>query len=293
MTDLPKNIPVEKKALLQKVVKELTGISHLKAVVLGGSYAGGTAHSGSDLDIGLYYDEVEPFDIDAVKQVAQTITPAGLTPIVTGFYEWGAWVNGGAWVQTNGCKVDFLYRSLDQVEKVITEARQGIWRHDYDQQPTFGYYNTGYLEETRICLPLIDPEQRITRLKEDVAVYPPLLKATILKDSLWSAEFTLAHAKGFAEKSDVYNTSGCMGRAASALTQALFALNERYFLTDKKVMETICGFEVRPVDYCQRLQLLLSYPGAEKDELTSSVELLEGLWQEVKALAGEKYKAKY
>jgi predicted nucleotidyltransferase len=293
MTDLPKNISSEKRALLQKVVNELTGISRLKAVVLGGSYASGTAHSGSDLDIGLYYEDAEPFDIDAVKNVAQKIAAAGSTPVVTGFYEWGVWVNGGAWIQTNVCKVDFLYRSLDQVEKVIAEARQGIWRHDYDQQPTFGYYNTGYLEETRICLPLFDPEQRIARLKEAAAVYPALLRATILKDSLWSAEFTLSHAKGFAEKGDVYNTSGCMGRVASSLTQTLFALNEHYFLTDKKVMETICGFAQRPVDYCQRLQLLLSYPGAEKDELTSSVELLEGLWQEVKELAGGEYKAKY
>jgi predicted nucleotidyltransferase len=35
----------------------------MAAIVLGGSYAGGTQHGVSDLDIGLYYREDNPFDI--------------------------------------------------------------------------------------------------------------------------------------------------------------------------------------------------------------------------------------
>jgi len=55
-----------------------------------------------------------------------------IVPIVTGMYEWGPWVNGGAWIQTPMGKVDFLCRNLDKVQVVNEERRQGIWHHDYD-----------------------------------------------------------------------------------------------------------------------------------------------------------------
>ena len=60
--------------------------------------------------------------------------------------------------------------------------------------------------------------------QQAVELYPPLLKARILGDSLWSAEFTLQHARGFAAAGDVYSTTGCLGRIAANLTQALYAL---------------------------------------------------------------------
>ena len=291
--DLPTTIPEEKRIVIKQVVDELAVIKHVEAVVLGGSYASGTAHSGSDLDIGIYYQEATPFEIGEIRTTANKLARPGTAPTVTGFYEWGAWVNGGAWIETSVCKVDFLYRSLEQVRKTIDEAHQGICRHDYDQQPTFGYYSTGYLAETMICLPLFDPSQHIARLKESAAQYPPRLKASIIQNSLWSAEFSLSHARGFADKGDIYNTAGCLARIAANLTQALFALNERYFLTDKKVMQTIDSFKVRPPEYCERLQLLLAYPGTGSEELIRSVAALEGLWNGVKQLAAESYTPRY
>ena len=77
---------------------------------------------------------------------------------VTGFYEWGAWVNGGAWIHNPVCKVDFLYRNLDQVKRTIDDAKRGILHHDYAQQPAYGFYSVIYLAETQICLPLYDPQ---------------------------------------------------------------------------------------------------------------------------------------
>jgi hypothetical protein len=47
-------------------------------------------------------------------------------PVVTGTYEWGPWVNGGAWIQTSAGKVDFLYKNLDQVR---TRNRGRMARH--------------------------------------------------------------------------------------------------------------------------------------------------------------------
>lgn len=153
--DLPAGMPVEKQRHLTGLVSELRSIPGVVAVVLGGSHATGTFEASSDLDIGLYYQEQAPFAVAEIELLAHSISTRG-APTVTDFYGWGPWVNGGAWLYTEVGKVDFLYRNLDQVERTIDEVCQGIVRHDYDQQPTFGFYSVIYLAETNVCVPLYD-----------------------------------------------------------------------------------------------------------------------------------------
>ena len=109
------------------------------AVVLGGSYARGTAKITSDLDFGIYYAEGSPFDIARIRDVAEEISSPGAPPTVTGFYEWGPWVNGRAWIVTGQGKVDFLYRNIQQIERTIAQVLTGSYEHDYYQHPTFGF----------------------------------------------------------------------------------------------------------------------------------------------------------
>jgi hypothetical protein len=291
--NIPASVPEEKRTLLEGLIGSLSRVPFMQAVVLGGSYASGTQHNASDLDIGLYYLEAEPFSVEAIREVAGSISRPGARPVVTGFYEWGAWVNGGAWIQTPAGKVDFLYRNLDQIWKAIQDAHQGIVQHDYDQQPAHGFYSVGYLAETQICIPLYDPDRRIAELKTQIEIYPTRLKQKIIVDSLWSAEFTLIHARGFAEKADIYNTVGCLTRAAANLTQTLFAINEKYFLGDKKVMEKMAAFEILPDDYAKNLLGILARPGETRADLERAVAGLEALWQSVAALAGERYQPKF
>ena len=280
------NLPPEKQHLLDTLLTHLAAIPGMQAVVLGGSYARGTARPGSDLDVGLYYAESAPFRIDDVRAAAAAISNAG-PPDVTGFYGWGPWVNGGAWVHTAAGKVDFLYRNLDQVQRAIDDAvKRGVTHHDYAQQPAFGFYSVIYLAETRICRPLYDPHGHIARLKEQVAVYPPLLKEKTIASSLWSAEFTLLHADGYAQAGNVYAAVGALARAASYLTQALFALNEVYFMSDKTAMQEIAAFPAAPAGFVPRLNAALAHPGESPAALAQAVEQVRGLWAEVVALAG-------
>jgi hypothetical protein len=150
-----------------------------------------------------------------------------------------------------------------------------------------------YLAETQICIPLYDPKMLIANLKKRVEVYPPKLKQTIMADSLWAAEFTLIHARGFAAQGDVYNTVGCMTRVASNLTQALFALNERYFLRDKKVLDTLAKFPNLPPGYIGQINGILAHPGNTTQELTKAVSDLQQTWQSVVSLPGVEYEPKF
>ena len=287
-----KNVPEQKRLLLQKLVNQLSGVSDIVAIVLGGSYASGTHHDTSDLDIGLYYFEANPFSISAIQQIASAIS-INDSATVTDFYDWGAWVNGGAWIHTEQGKVDFLYRNLDQVRQTIAEAHQGIIHQDYGQQPTYGFYSIIYLAETQISIPLYDPDRLIAELKSQVATYPPKLKEKIIGDTLWAAEFTFLHARDFAAQGDIYNTVGCLTRIVSNLTQALFALNERYFIRDKQVMNMVASFPCLPLGYIEQINGILAYPGSTAQELTKTVSDLEQAWLSVVSLDGVVYKPKF
>jgi hypothetical protein len=286
------HIPAAKRALLEGLVSHLSGIPGMAAVALGGSYASHTQHAGSDMDIGLYYHEAQPFSIAAIRRAAESIS-VDRAPIVTDFYQWGAWVNGGAWIHTAQGKVDFLYRNIEHVQRTIDEAQQGESHHDYNQQPPYGFYSVIYLAETQICIPLYDPDEQIAGLKRQITTYPPELKHKIVMDTLWSAEFTLLHAQGFAAQGDVYNTVGCLTRAAGKMTQTLFALNERYFIRDKQVMESMAAFPILPEGYIAQVNQILACPGSTAGEMTRAVSEFGQVWRGVAALAGDLYQPKF
>jgi predicted nucleotidyltransferase len=289
---VPHTVPSNKHEALRNAVDALAALDGVVAVVLGGSYARETHHANSDLDLGVYYAESSPFSIEGIRSVAMQLSN-GLPPVVTNMYEWGPWVNGGAWIQTAVGKIDFLYRNLEQVERTIQDAWQGVHHHHYNQQPTFGFYSVIYLAETHVCIPLFDPHGHLARLKQQVASYPPKLKHAIVKDFLWGAEFTFLFARKFADGGDIYNTVGCLSRIAGYMTQALYALNETYFISDKGALAATRRFAYCPPNYEERVSRVFASPGAEPTQLALTVQVLEILWQEMVHLAEHFYTPKY
>src|SRR5271170_2391845 len=146
-------IPAEKARLLDEIAALLATVPNVAAVALGGSHARGTHGPASDLDIGLYYREGSLFAVDDVREIARRFSASG-TPTVTDFYDWGPFVNGGAWIDNTVTKVDFLYRNLDQLDQITAAAKRGEWEHSFDQHPPFGWRSVTILAEIQICKPL-------------------------------------------------------------------------------------------------------------------------------------------
>jgi predicted nucleotidyltransferase len=261
------------------VVETLREIEGTRAIALGGSYARGTQHSGSDIDLGLYYREASPFSVEALRSLAEEISDSP-EPVVTDFGRWGRWVNGGAWLVVKGQRLDLLYRSIDAVVKTIEECRQGRFESDYYQQVPYGFHSYIYLGELSICKPLRDPEGILADLKERIVPYPEPLKRAIVSRFLWDAEFTLPQAAEFAARSDAYNAVGCMTRAVSALVQVIYAMNERYFVHDKGALGEIERFENRPAEFSLTVTECLSSADSA-DTLAESVQRLNELRQQV------------
>lgn len=286
---LEMNLSAEKQSLLNLITHELKQIAGIKAIVLGGSHAAGMATERSDFDIGIYYSEKELPDLPKIKIIAENIS-AVEPPVVTGFYEWGPWVNGGAWINTEAGKVDFLYKNIEQISRTIENAKKGIWENNFEQQPPYGFSSIIFLGETNICIPLYDPENIIAALKEKVKEYPLKLKQAVIQQSLWSAEFTIWQAQSFVAKMDNYNSMGCFTRAIKNIVTTLFAINELYPLGDKRAIDILEQSKRRPSDLKGKIDHSLSTGG---NDMAIKLTSLKMLFTEVVELAGEHYKPYY
>jgi predicted nucleotidyltransferase len=283
----------EQRGLVSSLSGRLGAVRGVRAVVLGGSHARGRAQPGSDIDLGVLYSEADPFSIQSIRELAEAVndTPG---PVVTDFYQWGPWVNGGAWLTVGGQRVDFLYRSLEHLERVIAEAEAGRYEHHYLQQPPFGFFSPTYLGEVAVCIPLVDPEARLDVLKQRVADYPEALRRAVIRDYLFMAEFGLAaFAPKFAGRADTYGTVACLARAVNELVQVLFALNRKYPINDKTALAEVAEFERAPREFGARVQNTLAHPGASAAELGAAVESVAQLFRETVELTDGLYRPHY
>jgi predicted nucleotidyltransferase len=281
-------IPNDKQKLLDNITEELKLIDGVKAIVLGGSYAIGLATEKSDLDIGIYYSEQNPFDIEKIKDVAKRLADND-QPTVSDFYEWGPWVNGGAWINTENGEVDFLYKNIEQIERTIQNAKNGIWENNFEQQPPYGFSSIIFLSESQNCLPLYDPDQVVKNLKESVKQYPQKLKQSVIQQSFWSAEFTLWQAEKYATQNDTFNAVGCLARAVKCIVTALFAINELYPMGDKRAISILEQAKIRPESMTSKIDKILC---CNKDTLIDNVLQLKNLFNESIALT-DGYKPYY
>ncbi len=275
--------------IVDRVVREIDCVEGIVAIVLGGSHARGRDRPTSDIDMGLYYRDDKVIDTNHLATAVRRLSDHS-DPVVTDLGEWGPWVNGGAWLTIEGGRVDLLYRSLDTVERVLSDARAGRYEIHYTQQPPFGFFSPTLLGEVDICVPLFEHALDLTDLKKRVRPYPPALQRAVIQNCLWGVEFGLkAFAPKFAERGDAYGTVGCVSRFSHFLVLALFALNETYLLNEKTALEEIDGFTIAPQAFSERIRRLLSNAGASPDGLALTVAGLTKLFEEIKALAGAAY----
>ncbi|WP_434042798.1 MULTISPECIES: nucleotidyltransferase domain-containing protein [Sorangium] len=283
-----------------RVAARLGAIPGVAAVVLGGSRARGEGHPDSDIDLGIYYEPERPPDLEALRALARELCaggPAdGVAPlakelhgsvpedVVTPIGAWGPWINGGAWLEVEGRRVDWLYRDLARVRRVIEACRAGQVTCDYQPGHPHGFLDAIYLAEVHDCRPLVDPEGALGPLKALVTPYPPRLRRAIIDRFLWEAGFALDTAQKAGRRGDVLYVSGCLFRAAACLVQALFALNERYVSNEKGALRRTRALARCPENFADRVEAALAAPGQGAEALLGSLGRMEALAREARDL---------
>src|SRR5579871_5968368 len=152
-------------ALLRRLTNAFGVVAGVRAIVLGGSRARGTADEHSDYDIGLYYDTAMPLDVAALRFAVTALDDRGAAAEITDIGGRGPWINGGGWLTISGKRVDLLYRDLSRVRAVIDECRVGQIGCFFQPGHPHGFVTPIYAGEIAACVPLADPHGDIAELK--------------------------------------------------------------------------------------------------------------------------------
>ena len=263
--------------LAEEIAGRLGEVPGVVAVALGGSWSRGEAHLDSDVDLGVYYRPEHRPSVEDLRRLAQELDDRHLPDLATEIGEWGPWINGGGWLRVESRSVDWLYRDADKVAAIIGRCTSGETACHYQPGHPHGFHEHIYLGEVHQCRTLHDPEGLLRELKSTVATYPPMLKRTIIEKYLWEAGFSLETARKPAARGEASYVSGCLFRGVACMVQALFALNERYFINEKGSVRVADSFAVRPERFGKTASELLGCPGRDAETLTESLLRYEAL----------------
>jgi len=202
--------------IVSDVVGRLAETPGVVAVVLGGSRATGTARQDSDWDLGLYYRD--DLDLSPLRALGEVHPPGS----------WGRLMNGGAWLTTDGTRVDVLLRDLTAVERWTDEARHGRFEVDgllgyLAGMPT--YTLTAEVASSVVLRGGLD-------LSSD---FPRALAESAPGRWRFSRDFSLAHARRAAALGNEPVAYGQLARAMVEEAHARHCADGRWVLNEKRI----------------------------------------------------------
>jgi Nucleotidyltransferase domain len=233
-------MPVDR--LLQRVATALSEVESIAAIVLGGSRARGTAHEGSDYDIGLYFSSAHPLDIDQLLAAVKTFVDEPDAATVTPVGAWGPWIVGGAWLSVEGRKVDLLYRNVEAVADVIEACRSGEITMHYQAGHPHGFCSAIWMGEIALCEALHDSSGIIAALKANTVPYPAPLRDALVRRFAREVLFAIENGELAAARDEQTHVAGSAYRALACAAQVLFALNDRYLINEKGALAEAATF---------------------------------------------------
>ncbi|MBD1995551.1 nucleotidyltransferase domain-containing protein [Leptolyngbya sp. FACHB-541] len=273
---------------IHRVVDRLQSIEGIVAIALGGSRARGSHTQKSDVDLGIYYQPENPPDLIALNQLASQLDDNHRENLITPIGEWGKWINGGGWLKIEGISVDFLYRDLAQVNRVIEDCHAGQITIDYQPGHPHGFVSSIYMGEVAIGLPLHDPDGILAALKAKTIPYPTGLKQATVNKFAWEISFSLFVAQKAIARNDVAYAAGCCFRSVACMNQVLFALNEEYLLNEKGAVAVANSFALCPQNYQQRVESAFTLLTVDADSIVKVIAILDQLERDLSQWYGDR-----
>lgn len=270
--------------IINKIVIELNTASGIKGIVLGGSRAKGTHRKDSDIDIGIYYSLEDGFNIEELNNIATKLDDENRESLIVNLGEWGNWVNAGGWLKVDGYEVDFIFRDINRVEKVIDDCLKGKINTNYQTGHPHGFLNLMYMGEIDICKIVVDNENIIKKLKSKARPYPEKIRDTIYYYFLFETKFSLEFIKKNIYNEDIYYIAGHLFRMISSINQILFAINGEYCINEKNAVKMINEFNIKPKNYKDRIDIIFSSLNNNFNQSENFIKILDELVVDIEEL---------
>jgi predicted nucleotidyltransferase len=205
-------------APISALADRLAGMPGARAVVLGGSRATGAGDAHSDWDLAVYYRGA--LDTAALAELGEVYPPG----------RWGRIMNGGAWLQVEGIKVDVLLRDLDVVEHWAAKAEEGIYEIDALLGYVAGLPTYSLRAELASCRVL----RGTLAQRSD---FPEALAKMGAERWRFHVDFTLHHADMRADRGDVVGAAAQAAKAAIERAHELLCARRTWALNEKRILE--------------------------------------------------------
>ncbi len=204
----------------QMVADRVASVPGVLAVTLGGSRIQGDHKPDSDWDFGMYYrGHLDPDEVRALCWAGTVVAPG----------DWGPIMNGGAWLEVQGRRVDLHYRDLDVVEHWTAEAQRG--RFQVERLPFYlagipTYILTGELAISQVLVGhLPHPE------------FPTALRETAFRWWRNAARLSCDYAEAaYAARGDALGCAGSLARAVIEAAHSQLAARGIWALNEKRIV---------------------------------------------------------
>ena len=200
-----------------ELVDVLAGMRGTVAVVLGGSRALRSDDANSDWDLGVYYRG--EIDLTALSALG-TVFPPG---------SWGRVMNGGAWLERGGEKVDVILRDLDVVEYWTKRAEEG----EFDRDALLGYL-------AGVPTYLLSAELASCRAlygEVPTAPFPPKLASAAPPIWRFCRSFSLDYARAHAKRGNIVGVAGQAAAAVMEEAHAIVCERSEWVCNEKRLIE--------------------------------------------------------
>ena len=108
----------------------------------------------------------------------------------------------------------------------------------------------------------------------------------MIQRNLWEAQFALENAAKAAPRGDTFYVSGCLFRCAACVVQAVFAVNGRYFLNEKRSVAIAAALRIRPERFADTITDVLAATGRTPDALEQDLTRMAVLVRATRTICG-------
>lgn len=249
--------------MIEKLFEELSALSEIEAIALGGSRAGEVYDKKSDYDVYLYCASA----ID--EDVRRNILEKYCSYMEIGNQFWELEDNC---VLNNGIDIDILYRDLDDFAESVASVVEG--------HQAYNGYTTCMWHNLRTCKIIYDRDGRLQDVKNRFAVsYPKQLKENIiaknmklLSDAMPAYKFQIAKA---VERNDLVSISHRTAAFMESYFDIIWAMNELTHPGEKRLV-SLCKKQckVLPVDFEENINQLYADLFTNLDRVADDVDAI-------------------